>query len=167
MYSTDSFSSWLFLTQFYYYQCVVAVVQVQLCMNNCVGAIVGAIVLEQLLEQLCWSNCWSNCVGAVCVQQQCRSSDYVSILSNTFRAFHLICSSMYFLHSFNNYVNICLILFQVPQLSNFSYGQQRYISIPLNDDGDEYDSCQLYNLDWDSYSYDVITITSIDKCHQC
>ena len=44
---------------------------------------------------------------------------------------------------------------RVPRLGNFSYDTQRYVAIPYSDEGGqqegaEYDTCSMYDLDYDS-----------------
>ena len=46
---------------------------------------------------------------------------------------------------------------QVPALAqNFSHDQQKYISVPYDSDG-EYDSCKVYDLEWDNIPVSVST----------
>ena len=43
----------------------------------------------------------------------------------------------------------------IPALSNLSHANQSYIASPLDDDG-EYDQCQIYDLNYDSYSQEEL-----------
>ena len=44
----------------------------------------------------------------------------------------------------------------VPRLANFSYEEQKQIAIPYDNDEDDYSTCEMYDINYDNLTDDML-----------